>query len=516
MPAEINSAPPAVHLANQPVWWQVGSGVNRAATGKITLVVTGNCANDDTLRIRSQAIHCTFTAKAAPDPDNPFEWPVSGPSVILYTDSIEDILRKNSQITRHFNVIRSATNTVVLEKKVAEPFWVFISHSLSGITATGTPVTSVWAQENLSCVLEVWQPAAIPVQMAVFQATYRPQDAAVDIDISSAFADLRPSLPATSSITYSPAGVGAFFGEAPECWTRYYILFADSYGNPAIPRTLQETQPAIAIRGSLAGDSLWQQTLPLRHTYRDRFFTPFRKPVVCDQPDWVYVFTGEIDPDTPFFISALVTFDDGSEMSVAATDFDTLQPNTMYWFVSGFSQLGLESLTIPPGATRIVEYTWRLFPADIAGEPQLGAQVLYSVEPRTDQNFFLLFDNGVGGCESVNLRGKIAEKYTAKTEEYARPRTPAWTPKQGDFGIFSAEGRKEWEVNTGLYDRTDPYLEHLLQLSLAQCWLIDTFGQRFLAVRVESREMVFSASDDNLASISFTVRALWRDSDYNV
>jgi len=81
-----------------------------------------------------------------------------------------------------------------------------------------------------------------------------------------------------------------------------------------------------------------------------------------------------------------------------------------------------------------------------------------------------------------------------------------------DFLVVLQNG----EASTGLYDRSDPYLEHLLQLPLADTWLVDTFGSRFLPVRVESREMTFYSDDDTLASITFTIRALWQDSNYNV
>ncbi len=518
MAAIITSMPPALHLASAPVWWQVQSGIALAEIGKVTLLVTGGCGDGDTLRLRSGVGDFTFTAKTSPDPDNPFEFPATGPSLAQHADTIADCFRKNSQITRHFDVLRDSTSgeAIVLRKKIAEPFSVIINDDLIGIVATATSVTSPWQQENLSCVVEVWQPGDPPVQLAVFQATYRLQDRAVDIDISSAFAFLRPALPPSASISYVPPAVSGAYGEAPETWTAYYLLFADAYGQPAFPRTLQQSVQAIAIRGSLAGDSLWQADIPLRHAYRDRTLAPIRKPVFCDQPDWVYIFTGEIDPDTSFFISLLVRFDDGTEQVVAVTESGTLQPNRLYWFVSGFKQLGLEAITLPSGATRIVEYTWRLYPPDLANVPQFGAEVHYAVLARTDYDFFLVFENGVGGCETVALRGKATAKYVAQAEEYAKPRFAVWHIQEGDFGLYGMEGRKEFEVNTGLYDRTDPYLEHLLQLPLAACWFIDTFGQRFLPVRIEARDMVYTSDDDTLASISFTVRALWSDSNYNM
>lgn len=521
MPANITSSPPALHLANEPAWWQILSGVQSTAPGEIVITVGSASTDGDTFRIRNTGIYVTFWAKTTPDADNPFELPLYAAGAAAYADVIAEVFRSNEAFSAYFHITRNSVGGehIVLTQRVLTPIDFFISNNLTGCTHTKTDVPAVWAEANLSCVLQVWRVGDTEdTLLALYHATYRHDDRATDIDVSAAFAELRAALPDPFTILYTPPNSG-FFGEAPEAWMPYYVRYADKFGNPATTRALQRSDVQYTIHGSLAGDSLWQANVPVRHTYRDRLFQPYQKPILCSQPDWVYVWTGEIEPDTPFYLSALVTFDDGTTADVTVTPPNTtvLQPNRLYWFVSGYMQLGLDGVSIPSGATRIVAYTWRLYPADLANIPLLDATVRYRVEPENDyKNLILLFDNGVGGCETVALRGKTAVKYTVKAEEYARPRSHAWTQRDGDFGTFAAEGRKEWEASTGLYDRSDPYLEHLLQLPLADTWLVDTFGSRFLPVRVESREMTFYSDDDTLASITFTIRALWQDSNYNV
>ncbi len=522
MPANITSAPPSLHLAHEPVWWQVQSGVLNNAPGSITLTFTGANSNGNTLRIIFAGYDLMFTAKTTPDAFNAYEWPLFGAGLVAYTDLIAERLRATEAITEYFIVSRSSAGgeKIVLTQRVVAPVSFAVWENMSGISAAFQDVISVFQEPNLSLAVQVWEekPGGNDKQLAVFQANYRADDRACDLDISAAFSELKAALPDPFSMNYAPPATSGFYGEAPEACAKYYLLFGDKYGTPARAQLFQRSDSLYAIHGSLSGDSQWQYTLPLRHVYRNRQFVPFRKPVVCEQPDWMYVWTDVIDPDTECFLSVLAIFDDNTEMNIAIQPPGSavLQPNTLYWFATGFEQLGLQNTVMPPGATRIVAYDVRLYPPDLAGEPLLGAQVQYRVEARTDYEFFLLFDNGVGGCETVSLRGKRSDRYTAKAEEYNTARGPLWEPTDGDMGVYAQEGRKEWEASTGLYDRDDAYLEHLLQLPLGQCWLIDTFASRFLPVRVEGREMTYRSDDDTLASISFTIRALWTDRNYNV
>ncbi len=522
MPASVTATPPAVHPTKTPVWWQIQSGILTNTPGSVTIIVTGANADSDTLRLLFAGNEITFTAKTTPEPDNAYQIPLSGASLAAYADLIADRLRVNDAILDYFEVSRANTGgeKVVLTQRTVSPVSFTLYDDMTGFVCTALNVTSVFQEPNNSLAVQVWnEPESGPHRrLAVFQANYRTDDRACDLDISAAFSELKASLPDPFSINYEPPATSGFYGEAPEAWTKYYLLFADKFGSPATTRLLQQSQSFYAIHGSLAGDSLWQYTLPLRHVYRNRELVPFRKPVVCDQPDWFYVWTDAIDPDTACFLSALVTFDDGTEQVIAIQPPGSavLQPNRLYWFACGFEQLGLQNTVMPPGATRIVEYDVRLYPPDLGNEPVLGVNVQYRVEAKNDYDFFLLFDNGVGGCETVSMRGKRSDRYTAKAEEYAIQRGPGWTPKDGDIGIFAQEGRKEWEVSSGLYDRDDAYLEHLLQLPLAQVWLIDLFVLRFLPVRIEGRELTYRSDDDTLASVSFTIRALWTDKNYNV
>ena len=236
---------------------------------------------------------------------------------------------------------------------------------------------------------------------------------------------------------------------------------------------------------------------------------------MCDQPDWVYLWTGEIPADSSFWISLLVRWDNGDEDTVTVTDPDTIQPNRLYWLVAGFKQLGLDTLTVPSGASRVVEYDWYVYSADEGGTPLFGP-VQYRVEAKNDYDWFLIFDNGVTGCETVCMRGPRQAKYEASGDTFEVERTPEWTPEQGDYRDYNRIGRKSWEVSTGSYDRNDPYLEHLLHLPLTDAWLMDQLTQRYLRVRIEAREMVWDNNSDNLASLTFTIRAAWRDPAYNI
>lgn len=525
MPATISIAPPPISFAHDPLWVQIQSGFSPVLPAFCSVVISGSGpSNGQTLRLQFAGRDLTFTARTTPGADNPFDWPLFTTGTLAqYADTIADRLRACEAITEYFDVQRATAapdEGFLLVQKVLAPVIITVTETMSNVAAIGSVLDDIWDEKNLRMALQVWKAGATTNEdtlLAAFQAPYRTSDAAVDIDISAAFVELQAHLPPASSLVFTPSAGAGHYGEAPTAWAKFFLRYADKYGNPATARLMAKSANSYAIHGAVAGDGQVSSNISLRHNYRGRDLQPFRKPVVCDQPDWVFLWTGDIDPDTSFFLSVEVLFDDGTTQTVAVTESNTysIQPNRLYWIVSGFKQLGLDTITLPPGATAIVQYDWRMYPPDLGDNPMFGP-IRYLVVPKNDHDWFLAYDNGVGGVETVALRGPRTARYEVSGETYERPRVPDWTPEVGDVFDLAKRGKKSWEVNTGCYDRHDPYLEHLLQVPLADAWLMDMDGQRYLRVRVEGREMVFDKTDDTLVSLTLTVRASWKDAAYNI
>jgi len=191
----------------------------------------------------------------------------------------------------------------------------------------------------------------------------------------------------------------------------------------------------------------------------------------------------------------------------------------MYWFASGYRQLKLQAVA-PSGGTdadaTIVRY--RISIARVDGTPMLGVHsVYYRLLPEVYWDVpYLLFSNGMGGCESAAFRGKWQEVYRSTGEEFQRPRDSDWTVALGDFISLGARGRREWQFNTGWYNHQF-YLEHLRQLALAQeAWLIDVTNRKFLKVLVSPGDIQVNQADETLFSMNITVRAGWNDAQANI
>jgi len=131
-------------------------------------------------------------------------------------------------------------------------------------------------------------------------------------------------------------------------------------------------------------------------------------------------------------------------------------------------------------------------------------------------SIYLLYENGVGGFETVSLRGKWRHKYKTSSTEHLKNRQYGWNVKEGDFGTYANEGRGEIEANTGWLNGPY-YLEHLRQLPLAQkVYLIDLTNKLFRAATVAPGDIETNEADTTLFAQQFTIRAGWSDQSANV
>ena len=151
-----------------------------------------------------------------------------------------------------------------------------------------------------------------------------------------------------------------------------------------------------------------------------------------------------------------------------------------------------------------------------AGEGEvLIKQITYRINCQCHPwNLYLLMDNGLAGCESVAMRGKTKTRYTADRESARILRWDTYSTETGEINTFNAEGQQIFEVNTGWQDRY--YIEHLRQMLLGDLWIIDTANSRFLKVICETKEIDIHQDDQQLHSLSLTLRAAWFDNNIHL
>ncbi len=542
MPATIDTPPQARALSKDPIWVivQTDDPISSPATIVFTITGTGPTATE-TVQIQWAGYDLTFTVTNT-DSESAFDLPVIGADTLSdYADKFAERLRQNEVLHAYFAVSRGtagADETVTLTQRTLAVVDIVITESLTNVTVVPTGVTEITQGTGLRALVQVWQDTGDQATDQLLLSLHAPYDldtGLVEFDIHSAFATLAPALPDESSIPSILAPSSLASGVATDSFLAYYLRYADKTGVPAVSQALLKTDNSfLAILGSLAGDSLHPvapdaEESHILHNYRRRaslsdYFTgvssnALRKPVACEQPDWTYVLLTN-ETITGVYVSCHLYWSDGSESDYEpfSTTPVSIDVNKVYWFPSGYRQMKLQSAPLPSGADAdayIIAYDWTLKTPDLPGDGRID-DVKYLVHDLSGWDYYLLFSNGVGGCESVALRGKASEKYRTTAETYRRPRTSAWNVAVHEQNNYETEGNRLWEFNTGYTDDAD-WIEHLRQLPITDgAWLIDTVNRRFLAVTVQAGELETRQDDETLYQLSFTVRAAWLDADANV
>lgn len=542
MAATLDTAPQARALSKDPIRVVLSTDdpISSPATIVFTITGTGPTATE-TVRIRWAGNDLTFTVTNT-DSESARDLPVKGSDTLaVYADKFAERLRQNETLHDYFAVSRGTAGsdeTVTLTQRALAVVDIVIDETLSNITVVPTDVTEITQGEGLRALLQVWEDTGDQATDRLLISLHAPYDldtAIVEFDIHSAFAGLAPALPDAATIPSVLAPSSLASGVASGSFVQYYLRYADKAGVPAVAQALLRSDDAyLAILGALAGDSRHPvapdaEESPILHNYRRRvgmedYFTgtysnALRKPVACEQPDWTYVLLTN-EAITGVYVSCHLYWSDGSQSDYEpfGTTPVSIDVNKVYWFPSGYRQMKLQSAPLPSGADAdayIVAYDWTLKTADLPGDGRID-DVKYQVHDLSGWNYYLLYSNGVGGCESVALRGKAAEKYRTTADAYRRPRSGEWTAALHEQNNYDTEGNRQWELNTGYTEDAD-WIEHLRQLPLTDgAWLIDTVNRRFLAVVVQPGDLDTRLDDELLYQLTFTVRAAWFDPAANV
>ena len=520
MAVSIATAPPSRAYTSQPLWMRVSTDLSTGTAAYFEITIAdGGPATGETLVLTWPGGTVTYTAGAT-IAANGLTWPTQslGEPLEGYTTRVAEFLRHREDVAAVFAVsIEDAPGGVIrLNRILVEDFNLSVTDGMANVAVVATDGAAP-AQENLSAYVEVWTDTGDFNTDRRLLDQHSPYDgsAATWLDLAPAFSHLAPHLPDPATINPASAFTLAS-GEASGHFQKYYMRLADKYGIPAVAEALLRSDNSyLAILGARASDAETGTTITgLRHAYRRRDGEPFVKPVGDYQPDWVYYIPSG---GKNVYVSLVLYWSDGTSSTYTpfGTGTTAIADSKIYWFPSGYRQMKLHSQTPPVGtdaAAYIVAWDWNL-------QPDTGvalATVKYRLECDTPWEHYLMFSNGVGGMETVHLRGKSTEGFEATSESYRVPRRPDHTLQRGDFASFNPSGRPQWTFSTGWYD--DPfYVEHLRQVLLSQAWLVDRFNRVFLKVIIEARSIeTVRNSDETLFSLEFQVKAGWIDTTVNI
>ena len=510
MAATLDTAPTSPELNGNDNWviLETDLVVPDPAYIELTFSSTGPVAAEE-IDITFDGITITFTVAAATNSTaTAIPTKGGGESLSDYAERVAGALRENGQITEAFQV----TNTGAVVRLEA-----LTGSAISDLAVAGTLTNTVidddagaspYAEDNLAAMIQIWIAGATSnddTRLVTLHATYDPSTAQAAFNLRNLF-PVQATLPPESAI---PPVVSVEWphGKATGAWVEYYLRYADKYGTPAVPEALVKT-PAnyIAIHGAHASDAVVPGALGfvrLLHRYKGADGVEFRKPVVEDMPDYVYIYiTSEL---TGCYVEREATWDTGDTTIIDSSDEDFVLEKSVYWFLSGHFP---DNFTPPNPDAAITQFTWRL-----KGDGGLGdatqAEVKYIVQPCTEWDRFLIFDNGLGGCEVALFRGKAEIGYKASRSQARRQRASDHSPALGDLFTFNQEGTVTFQLRTGYQTRY--YIAHLQQLLLGDVWLLDTDNERFVRLVCETDSVEVYKDDSDLYFLQATFSAAWID-----
>jgi hypothetical protein len=516
MAASVDTAPPSLGLAKEPIFVTITTDeIDSADFATIEFRISGDGpAGGTSFTIEWSDFAISYSIVAVADEDD--EIASKGAETLSeYANYFQEELLKNPTLSEYWYITRvsdASYEAVVLTHKTLEQVIPSVTEDMDDVAVVTSFSNSPYLQVNLSCVLKVVKVVSGKEEkLVMLNAPYNAYDALCTFDISKAF-DLSPHLPDA----YSIASFG--HGEATNSIQEYYIRYADKYGAPATIKPMVKAGPYLALFAGKTADSrntfspfLAGQLVCHNYTNTHPAILEINKEVGKNQPDWVYIV---MEKDVA---NALVRVN--LHLSDGTTDYHAvpslspfaLTDNKQYWFAAGYDQLGIDNYAFDDGVVAW-KYTWELIDTDDSNA------VLASVTFHVDNlchpwNQYLLFDNGLGGMETIRIKGKVQQEYEGESQQFQRVKWNDYSVDEGQFDEYDFKGRQIWEAQTGHYDET--YINHLRQLLLGQAWLIDTSTNMFYKVLIDKRTIETVKTDQQLFAFQFRFRMAGYDTAYN-
>ena len=443
----------------------------------VLFAFSGNGATDgEAFTLRWAGNTVVFTFKTTPDASG-LQLPIwDGAGRLLdYIGNLATALRQHYLILEAWTVT-IGVDTLLLTAKSNDAVSPTIIGNLTNVTITPTAAPSPYLDVNLSAYVRAIDYTGTPMG-APFNVPYNAETRRAEFDLQSAFSHLKPHVPLAR--TLNPAQ--PFRSEtASDAFNWYSFRYADKSGFPPTPQKMAASDDMIAVYGT-AKDF---PTDPKNRAVALHPTPTIRKQVGLKQPDYAYI----LPLQTWFkaFIEVTLYLDNGQTLLYFPENGARFQigQDILLLFRTGFHQLKLDNLTTPP-KTRIAAYDWRLMHDNTANpsatEPLTEIVAMrYDVDYQTaERDMYLLLDNGLGGMETLRLRGAIREKYTVEMTEIEN--------YDGSRDTFAEEVTQTSEVTTAVMPTT--MARYYRQLLRGQLWLCDVKKYRFIKVVRVTKEV---------------------------
>jgi hypothetical protein len=509
MSATIHSLPPIVALSQEPM--SVTIATNNVASARAQLDIHLSSSGpgiDQVWTLGWAGKYLQFVFKGNPNGSG-LHLPICDPSVgvtLRYVRELAEALTRHEWISDQFETITDPlTPTIILRSRFDTPLSIVSISPVSNFSVVVTNANSPYLKPNLTALLKVVSRKGR--EIAKLTGNYRIErgdltatEGRADFPLGNLF-DLAPHLPDEQTLDPSVPFSNTI---AFRAYTQYFMRFADKYGTTPVAESLWRTAPYWVVFGGRSATSARTWAANAHGIY---LCHPLQKGVVTrHQPTWLYFFNTERLNNVVVSVRAWTDY--GVPYDVQIGSPHNLKANRLHYYRTGFEQLSLNAaFSIWNISDRIVAYEWRLIDA-LTQEPKLSMR--YDFEDCRHDSLYLAFSNGLGGIDTLHVRGGYALKTEAErtiirhTDEVA-----AYDPRIGSMATIDGTSQQIWELQTGLI--TLEYADYLRQLLTGSVWLIDTAQKRFLRLLMDSKSIETRTRIGGMVSLSFTFKAAWFD-----
>jgi hypothetical protein len=507
--ASIVSLPINISFANNDLKVVTASShitTNQMAFVQIELTGSTGPSVNETLVISINGTEYTFTFVATPT--SSYEIATKGSlSISNWFLYLEEYFRSHPIFSDIFTTVRltdAGTPRIRLNYKKVEVVELIIDNPspITDLGFTSQSITEITDVENLSAWIAVCDATTHEVLIKKV-GNYDVSTGECSFAINEAFDDLTPTVPNPVFVLPTVAA-GSF--------RHFYIRYADKFGNPSVTEARQSS----AIRTVIAGGTSSGNNLPflgdsvivLRENTVNHLPPITNQPslITYRQPDWVYL-CAAYDLQNIFY-DVLIMLDDNTTLLHEPELFFELKRGETQYIATGYRQLGLHTLSAIPSGKKVVGYDVR-FRHDSLG---IFYTQSYEVDPFTRHpwNVYILFDNGLGGMETVRLKGKRILKYNAEITTYEND--------SGELSTAFAEGVESVEVSTGYY--TLEYIQKLRQLLLGKLYQVTiaqgvTDQYTFTKIIADTKSFEIIPDDNDLHALVFTFKKAKMERQHN-
>ncbi len=506
MPLLVSQHPPQLHYARDEAWVKFSSNEGPPLPAQFFLDVRAGSTAGDTLTFTWGGVDVVCTTASTPSSDGlSIPTQTSGQSLTDYADAIQDAFYRNVAIIEAFDLTRSTTangaELIVFQAKSMQIFDLEVVSSntaaLSVLSLTNPDldaptITALIECYNLNSVNRV----GLGQRSAIITSSF------------NAFFDLAASISLQAIIppaTLLDAGftIATIIGNV----MRYELRYGVQIGTPPVRDAFELYTSASAKTDIIAvhGRSPAFGYLPfvaqgLSASVYVLNATIEREEVLRNQPCFRYlVSTTDFDPSPGVFNLNVTVYRAGvAETIVNPVSLAAFKRGGSYVVPVGFYQLTLDTLSDSDSITHYVvsiNATQGLFAI-----VQLGT---FMVNPDCpDYRATLMFDNQLGGCDTLTLEGD--QVWSNPTEV-----NPVRSPSSPTTGYSFTEGTRTGdhivEGNTGYVSKTRA--QHISTALPARAWILS--GGDWLPGYLEKTSDTYLDTSTNLASVPlrFTLAA---------